>query len=144
SGTASPTSLTPGQTLTITGTFTANEALSNVNVDVEIRSTSDAKLLQQYYLGESFAAGETKNYIWSVVMPSTLAPAMYTVVLAVFSADWGTVYLWSEPASSFQVVAPTVTGGGYFATLPPGSALPNDCASRVRTAAERLPDNDAA
>jgi hypothetical protein len=33
---------------------------------------------------------------------------------------------------------------GYFATLPPGAALPNDCASRVPATAERRPENDVA
>lgn len=108
SGTASPTSLTQGQTLTITGTFTAKQALSNVNVDLEVRSTSQAKLLQRYYLGESFASGQTKTYTWQVVIPSTMAPATYNVVVAVFSANWGTAYIWYEPATTFQVLSGAV------------------------------------
>ena len=108
SGTASPTSLTRSQTLTITGTFSAKQALSNVNVDLEVRSTSHAKLLQKYYLGENFASGQTKTYTWNVVIPSTMAPTTYNVVVAVFSANWGTVYIWYEPATTFQVVSGTV------------------------------------
>jgi len=42
-----------------------------------------------------------------------------------------------------MVISAASTGSGYFATLPPGSALPNACATRVRAAAERRPDNDA-
>jgi autotransporter family porin len=143
SGTAAPTSLIQGQTLTITGTFTAKQALSNVNVDLEIRSTTHAKLLQKYYLGQSFAAGQTKTYTWTLVIPSTLAPATYNVVVAVFNSSWSTAYIWYEPATTFQVVSGG-GGSGYFGTLPPGSTLPNDCASRVRPAAERRPENDAA
>ena len=124
SGTASPTSLTQGQTLTVTGTFTATQAVSNVNVDLEIRSTSYAKLLQKYYLGENFAAGQTKTYTWTVVIPSTLGPATYNVVAAVFNSPWSTAHVWNEPAATFQVVSGGGSSTEYFAALPPGSALP--------------------
>ena len=49
---------------------------------------------------------------------------------------------FSSSPTPTQVLAPM--GGGYFATVPPGAGLPQDCAARVRAAAERRPGNDGA
>jgi hypothetical protein len=77
-------------------TVTAAIAMSNVIVDLEIRDSSNVKISQNAYFSQNFTAGQTQSYNWSTKIPSNITPGTYYFVVAVFSPDWSTAYLWDR------------------------------------------------
>jgi hypothetical protein len=74
-----------------------------VIVDVEIRNAADAKVLQQYVDSQSFAAGQTRDFVYNVLIPSTMAPASYTVNIGIFNRTWSKLYAFGYHLDSLSV-----------------------------------------
>jgi hypothetical protein len=109
--TATPSPVTRGATEAIQAGVCSGAAMSNLLIDLEVYSPGGAKVAQQVVGGQSFAAGEAKDYRWDLVVPASFADGNYTVKIGVFSGDWSTLHQWHNQAATFQV------GGG--GTPPP-------------------------
>ncbi|HEV8675610.1 MAG TPA: Wzt carbohydrate-binding domain-containing protein [Methylomirabilota bacterium] len=101
--TLSPNPLGPGWKLSINTKVTASAAATGVKVDLEIYTAGGAKIAQQVFSDQAFAAGQTRSYNWKWRVPSTLAPGIYTVKIGVFNADWSVLYTWVNEAATFTV-----------------------------------------
>jgi hypothetical protein len=95
-GSASALQISRGQTENFSATVTAATAMSNVIVDLEIRDSSNVKILQNSYVSQNFAAGQTQSYNWSTAIPSNIPPGTYYFVVAVFAPEWSNAYLWDQ------------------------------------------------
>src|SRR5206468_7133136 len=60
SATAAPTSVAPGQTVSITSMVTSSQA-STVLVDVEVYDPASTKVFQQFWDNQAFSAGQTRT-----------------------------------------------------------------------------------
>lgn len=125
SATTSP-SVAAGSTASISAAVTSASA-TTVLVDVEIYSAAGAKVHQQFFDNQAFAAGQKRNYPVSWAVPANLTPGTYTVVVGVFSAGWGTNYVWNSEAATVTVAANSTT---TQPTLPPPSSA---CSPRPTT-----------
>lgn len=101
--TLSSQSVNPGQTVTITSTFTNTSALGYLNngmLDMEVHNSSNTKVGQQSFQ-TSLAPGQsiTETYQWTA--PTT--PGTYSVQLGVFSGGWSTNYYWNSTAGTITV-----------------------------------------
>jgi hypothetical protein len=143
-------------------------AAAKVLVDLEVYSPSGQKVFQQAWDNQSFSAGQQRTFTAAWSVPTNAATGAYSLKIGIFSPGWGTLYSWNNTAGQFTVstgTAPTATPkptatpikptatpvtpptatpvtpgtGRYFATLPPGSALPSDaeCAAAIK----RRPEN---
>jgi hypothetical protein len=72
-------------------------------VDIEVYDPSGAKVFQQAYDNQSFAAGQTRSYSTSWGVPTTAAAGSYSVKIGIFSTGWGTLYSWNNGAAVFSV-----------------------------------------
>jgi hypothetical protein len=73
-------------------------------VDVEVYDPSGAKVYQQVYDNQAFAAGQTRTYQPAWTIPTTSASGTYTVTLGVFGAgDRDPLYAWNTAPASFSI-----------------------------------------
>jgi hypothetical protein len=104
--TASPASVPRGQTETITTTVTNTSAnpAANIVVDVEVHDAAGTKLLQQYVTGQSFAAGQSRQFVFVFnPIPTTMPTGTVYVQVGVFNGSWSTLYTWAYHTTSFAV-----------------------------------------
>jgi hypothetical protein len=143
SGAGAPASVAAGAPITIDAWVTSPAAAALL-VDIEVYNAAGAKVFQQWFDNQAFAAGQRRTFRVTWQTPANAAGA-HTVRLGVFGAGWNGLRHWNNAAAQFAVgagAAPTATPtrtatpapGGRFVTLPPGAALPSgaDCAARVR------------
>jgi hypothetical protein len=103
---ATPSPVAPGQTATVATSVTGGPAASGIVVDVGIWNQAGARVVQQAYTGQSFAAGQTRGYTWPWAVPAGLATGTYRVSVGVFDATWTIPYTWIDQATTFSVQAP--------------------------------------
>jgi hypothetical protein len=117
----------PIQTWVCSGT-----ALSNVLVDIGVYlPNGGARIARQITEGQSFAAGEARNYRWDLEVSPSFADGTYVVKVGVFSAGGSFLYAWVDPAATFQVgdggePPPAACTGGF--TIGPTTASPSPVA----------------
>ena len=100
----SPNPVHPGVTAAITATVTNGGSLATgIIVDMEIRDGSNNLVDQQYLLGQSFAAGETKVLQWSWLVPANQGFGDLTVKIGVFSDHWSQLYAWNNRAATLTI-----------------------------------------
>ena len=89
-------------------------------VDVRVYlPNGGGKIAQQIFHGQSFAAGEARDYRWDFGVPASFADGLYVVKVGVFSAGWSALHAWDDQAATFQV-----SGGGG---LPPAGDYLSRC-----------------
>jgi hypothetical protein len=111
---ASPDPVTPGATTSITVSVKNTGSLaSGIIVDMEIFDSGDARMLQQYIPGNTFASGETKSFEWFWETPSNQPSGTYTIKVGVFTDHWTKMLLWKNNADTLAVG--TSTPGVAFA-----------------------------
>jgi hypothetical protein len=104
----SPKTVNTGQSIVLETALRATSAISNASVTFEIRRVSDAGRVNSYALysktvpGQTFAAGETKNYRESYPVPKSLISSNYALVVTVTNADKSEVYLEAKSADAPQ------------------------------------------
>ena len=104
-GTVSSSSVAPGGTVTITGTYTNNGgSMTNGIADMEIYDPAGVRVPvtgQKFWTGENIGYGRTseRSYVWTA--PTT--PGTYTVKLGVFSSDWSKRWGWADNAVRISV-----------------------------------------
>ena len=103
---ASPATISPGATGTITASFKdTGGAASNLVVDIEVYNSAGTKVAQQTYSGQNFtgAGTNTNTYNWTWTAPATTGA--YTVSLGVFKSDWSATYYWGNNAATITVAS---------------------------------------
>jgi hypothetical protein len=100
---ATPSPVAPGGTETIRTQVCSGTAASDLIVDLEIYDAAGQKVAQSAIGGQSFAAGEARDYTWAYPVPSALPAGTYRVTVGIFSGDWATLYLWENQAGTFVV-----------------------------------------
>ncbi len=86
-----------GQAITLRATLTDRSAsLSNGNVTREVRDSSNQKIFQRYFAGQSYATGQQRSWarVW---IPA--APGAYTYQVGAMDSAWTTAYLWNIAAN---------------------------------------------
>jgi hypothetical protein len=101
-GSVMPSSVSRGGTASIAASVTSATSAGAL-VDVEVYSAAGVKVFQHYWDGQSFTAGQSRTFTTSWSVPGSLAPGDYTLVVAVFSPGWGTLYHWHAPAAVLKV-----------------------------------------
>jgi hypothetical protein len=98
----SPPSVARGGETTVTVSVTSG-APATALVDVEIFTTGGQKLLQKWYDGESFSAGQTKQFPVSWQVPANAPTGQHVVKIGVFTPGWGTLHSWNNAAAQVVV-----------------------------------------
>lgn len=78
-------------------------AAGSALIDVEVYSPSGAKVHQQVYDNQSFAAGQTRTYQPNWTVPTNAAVGQYTVKVGIFRPGWGAMSHWNNQAATFTV-----------------------------------------
>ncbi len=87
------------QAINISTNFTSNTNLNNVIIDIEVYNSSNQKVLQQFYEGQSLAANTAKTYNLNFNTPNT---GEYTIRAGIFNNTWGNLY-WNGDVKKFTV-----------------------------------------
>jgi hypothetical protein len=121
SGSATPSSVSPGQTVAIKANFTVSLART-VATYFEIRNSSNVLMTKKGYTSQVFSAGQMRTYTWNFTVPSNWPAGTYRVHAGIFAADWSSSLLWVTNVTSFGVSTsapspsptPTATGSRQF------------------------------
>jgi hypothetical protein len=97
-----PDPVSAGQTVRLDVPVTASAAASAILVDLELYNGAGTKVLQSVLTGQSFTAGQTRIFQWSIG-PVSLPAGTYTVRAGIFNADWSTLYTWDSDAGTLTV-----------------------------------------
>ena len=118
SGRTNRVELAPGTGVTITVDVTADTSRRAL-VDVEVYDAQGRRVLQRFWDGQAFAAGQRVRYrpAWSA--PVGAAAGTYTVKVGVFGEGWTGLLHWNDRAATFRV-----TGTAPPTTAPPTTAPP--------------------
>lgn len=104
-GSARPSQVHPGQPTTITTRVVAPDTgASDTIVDIEVYDASGGRVHQQFYEGQSFAGGETKEYLVSWT-PSQ--DGAYAVATGIFTKQWTTNLHWNSGMATITVAGST-------------------------------------
>ena len=102
SGSSTPASLAPAQSVAIKARFSVSQA-ATVATYFEIRNAANALLTSKSYNSQTFAAGQVRTYTWSFTVPSTWPAGTYRVAAGMFNTSWSTTLQWAGSSSSFVV-----------------------------------------
>lgn len=111
-------------TIHLSTTITTSAALSNVNIDLEIRDAANTpKNIQKTYTNVSLRAGESKVFTMNYLIPANMKGQDYCFTVGVFNSAWNQTLLWKTCAAPFKVVSiPRLKGvnlsGAEFGTVP--------------------------
>jgi glucose/arabinose dehydrogenase len=94
-----------GSAETITTSVTNTGGAGNALVDIEVYRDG-AKVGQQFFDNQSFAAGETKQFTYAYPVS---APGTYTVSVGVFQPGWAGLYVWFDGVKTFSAAASSVS-----------------------------------
>jgi hypothetical protein len=121
--TAAPSPVAAGSTETIQTRVTSASAASNILVDLEIYNSAGQKVAQNAIGGQSFTAGQARDYSWPFLVPTSFPTGTYTVKIGIFSGDWATLFVWENNAATFQV--------GSGSPPPPPPPPPSGCTGGI-------------
>lgn len=116
SASVSASTFVPGGSGTITANISANQNISNANLDAEIWGPS-GKISQQV-VPVSLLANQNQSSLWNFVAP--MAPGTYAIKIGLFSSDWSHLYAWDNAAGSFSVASSSAE-----ATFIVSASIPN-------------------
>lgn len=106
------TNYAPNANVALTTSITANQNISNLNLDTELWNNGN-KILQQV-TPVNLTANSATSCVWNFYAP---AAGTYTVKVGVFAADWSKLYFWDDIAAATAVSGTPVAKG----TLPNNS-----------------------
>lgn len=108
SATANPATVPAGQVTAITAVVkSTGGSYGNAIVDLEVYDAANAKVGQQFWSGQNFAAGEQKSFSFNWTAPAS--PGAYTLKIGVFNADWSANPHWNNAAGTVTVSGSTPT-----------------------------------
>jgi hypothetical protein len=108
--TVRPERVKPGQTSTFRTNVTAKEAMSGVNVNLEVKDKDNKLVAQRTFPDEIFSAGQTRTYEWKWDVPRDLAGGEYVAKVGVFEPSWGRLIAWNNDAARIRVEGGPATG----------------------------------
>jgi endoglucanase len=130
SASLTPTTVSPGGTVTVTTSVTSATA-ATVIVEVYVYAPDGTTLLnEQWFDNQTFAAGQRRTYTTSWQVPAGSAAGVYNIDLGVFALGWSTRYSWTDGAATFTVTAPATP-----APTPSATPAPTPSATPAPTAA---------
>jgi hypothetical protein len=101
---ASPSTVNPGATTTITTNVTCTGgSLTNGIVDLEIYNPAGTRVTQQYWTAQSFTTSQSRTYTYVWTAPATTGA--YSVRIGVFGANWAPNYHWNGSAATITVAS---------------------------------------
>ena len=125
--TVSPTSVSPGGSVTLTAAVTSDAARSAL-VNVEVYSPSGATVHQHYVDNQAFSAGVRRDYPVAWRVPAGSASGTYVVKIGIFAPGWASLSHWNDSAATFNVAAtaatPTPTPTTAATPTPTAAATP--------------------
>jgi hypothetical protein len=97
-----PSTIGKGNSVAINFSVRAGAPTSAL-VDIEVYNSAGAKVFQQWFDNQSFAAGQTRQYssTWSV--PAGATTGTHTVKVGVFAPGWSALRHWNNGAATFAV-----------------------------------------
>ena len=98
----SAATVSQGGSETMTATVTS-AATATLLVDVEVHDASGAKVFQQYWDQQSFAAGAARTFTATWSVPAAQATGTYTVTIGIFAPAWAALDNWNNSAASITV-----------------------------------------
>jgi hypothetical protein len=102
SASASPQGVARGTSVAMTVSVNSTTA-TNTLIDLEVYDGAGVKVFQQWWDGQSFAAGQTRTYSTTWSVPGSARTGTYTLKIGVFAPGWGTLYHWNNNAATFSV-----------------------------------------
>jgi hypothetical protein len=72
-------------------------------IDLEVYGPNGQRVFQAYHDGQSFAAGQRREFGDAWTVPGNAPGGTYTLKVGVFSSGWGQLYSWNNQAAQFQV-----------------------------------------
>lgn len=109
----SPSPVAPGQAANIKTTVAnSGGAAGNIIVDMEIYNAQNQKIFQQYFSGQAFTAGQSREYGINWQVPS--GNAEYKLKVGIFNFNWSENYVWVDNALALSpsgAAAPPPGGG---------------------------------
>jgi len=130
SGSASPQTISPGETVAVAAIVTSSTA-STVVVNVEVHDATNTKIFQQFFDDVTFAAGETKTFNVNWPVPATQTAGTYDVLVGVFDQPFEIPILDNTKVAQVTVQAtatptptPTLTPTPTATTTPAGPCAP--------------------
>jgi autotransporter family porin len=130
---SAPASVAAGGSIAINLAVTSASAISAL-VDLEVYNAAGAKVHQQWWDNQAFAAGQRRTYASSWQTSANLAAGAYTVKIGVFSPGWATLHHWNNGATQFSV-----TRGGAATATRAATATPTRTPTRAPTATPTRP-----
>jgi hypothetical protein len=110
SATASPSSLAPGATTTVTGTVTnTGGTLTGGTVEMGIYSPTGTQVAQQLFTGQTIVNGASPTYQMTWAPATADMAGTYSVRIGVTDADGTTTYHGNGAAGSVEVTPATFT-----------------------------------
>jgi hypothetical protein len=97
-----PNPVSAGQTVRLDVPVTASGAASAILVDLELYNGAGTKVAQAVAPAQTFTAGQTRTYAWTIT-PVSLPAGTYTVKVGIFKTDWSTLYTWDGDAGTLTV-----------------------------------------
>ncbi len=97
-----PSSVPVGGTVAITASVTSPGART-VLIDVEVHNATDQMVGQRFWDQQTFAKGQTRQYLWTWTVPASAAAGQYTVKIGVLGVGWGSTRHWNRSAGTIQV-----------------------------------------
>jgi autotransporter family porin len=115
---ASPSKVAPGKTITITGVI-KSAAAATVLVDLEIYRPDGQKTFQKFWDKQSLAAGQSRDFRVTWVVPNDAPSGNYTMKVGIFSSGWTSLQNWNDTAGQLAI-----SGSGSVATpIPPTATI---------------------
>jgi len=129
----SPTSISTGQTTTVSFTVKSTTAINGNYVQVNLYNAAGTKVAVRDFTGQNFKANQSYTYQWKFTPSSSFKAGTFTVRIGVFNAQWKTL-AWVNNAGRLVVksapVPPSNSDGGvataskltYYWTIYPADA----------------------
>ena len=111
SGSATPSSVAPGQAVAIKANFSLSQA-GTVATYFEIWNSRNVSVSDHAWDSQVFSAGQVRTYTWNFTVPSNWPAGTYRVAAGIFAANWSSNLLWVSSSSSFTVSTSTSTPTG--------------------------------
>jgi len=102
SGLAVPSAVSRGGTERVTISVRSNLAATAL-VDIEIYDPAGKRVSQRVFDRQSFAAGVSRSFTASWVVPAGAPRGTYVVKVGIFKPGWGALYHWNNRAVTFTV-----------------------------------------
>jgi hypothetical protein len=117
-----PLSGPPGSAPSATISVTSTDAM-NVLVDVEVFSAAGARIHQNTFDNQAFAAGQTREFRVTWNVPAVTPAGTQIVKVGIFTAGWGTLFHWNDYAGTYAVFNLATPTGDVIKIMPLGDSL---------------------